>query len=125
MRHWIGGNRKTSFPVKIIELPALVRSAGNVGMNPRFGPLEKNHQLDGFSWGRSISHLLRTSKFSYFTVRCLANLAVGKVCEHWPVVACTDELAPDFWSPFGALANLEFVFVQPRRVRFCRLPFRG
>ena len=33
------------------------------GMNPGFGALKGNHQLDGFSWGHSISHSL-AGKFS-------------------------------------------------------------
>ena len=37
-----------------------LKTAGNVGMNPGFGPLKGNHQLDG-SRGHSISHSLHLS----------------------------------------------------------------
>ena len=43
-------------------------SARNVGMNPGFGPLGGNHQLDGLSWGHSISQSLHLSHRSHVSV---------------------------------------------------------
>ena len=44
----------------------LAHATGNEAMNPGIGPLKGNHQLDGSSWGHSLSRLLSAPLLNHF-----------------------------------------------------------